>query len=298
MSLLWQLLEVEGVMRITCNVAKGGCGGSFEVTDSLLADYKDYVESGLSSGCPNTDCERIVSPEELHKLVTAVEKASEDAKSRPQVIGPVVWDGFPLTTPIIPEGRRKNGAKTGVCFRKIGEDEPDRPPTAEEIHRVQRYFAQGLDDGTDCPCCTRHARRQHRAFGCGPARWLIELVYLSDTGQAVHTGEILKALKGNNVSGSDATSILPLYGLIEAAEDPEMSHNPPPPSSRSHAQGRTSGFWVATKLGRAFALDKVKIPERVVTCLGVPEAFEGEGVSIKDALGKKFNYSEIMGRGK
>jgi len=33
-----------------------------------------------------------------------------------------------------------------------------------------------------------------------------------------------------------------------------------------------------------------------VTCLGVPEAFEGDAISIKDALGKKFNYDEIWGR--
>jgi hypothetical protein len=124
---------------------------------------------------------------------------------------------------------------------------------------------------------------------------LVELVYLSDKGQAVHTGEILKALKGSHISGSDATSILPLYGLIEPSIDPEAATNPPPPHSVSHAKGRTSGFWIPTKLGRGFALEKIKVPARVVTCLGVPEAFEGDPVSIRDALGKKFNYDEIMG---
>ncbi len=125
---------------------------------------------------------------------------------------------------------------------------------------------------------------------------MIEIVYLSDKGQPIHTGEVLKALKGHHISGSDATSVLPLYGLIEPAADPEALKNPPPPSSRSHAKGRTSGFWRPTKLGRAFALDKIKVPERIVTCLGVPEEFEGDPIGIRGALGKKFNYDEIMGR--
>jgi hypothetical protein len=283
-------------MKITCSVEKGGCGEKFTVTPELLTEYKQYAESGVSSGCPNSTCERLLTAEELHKLVTLVEKRREARKPQFKVLQGDPWPGFPLKTPITPEGRRKNGAKPGVSFKKIGEGEMDRPPTPTEVLRVQQEFAAGLDDGTDCPCCTRHARRQHRAFGCGPARWLIELIYLSDEGQAIHTGEILKALKGNNVSGSDATSILPLYGLIEGAEDPKAAVNPPPPSSRSHAKGRTSGFWRSTKLGRAFALDKVKVPERIVTCLGVPEAFEGDPISIKEALGKKFNYDEIMGR--
>ena len=120
------------------------------------------------------------------------------------------------------------------------------------------------------------------------------MVYLSDNGQAIHTGEIIKALKGNNVSGSDATSVLPLYGLIEPAADPKGGINSPPPSRAPRT--RTSGFWKPTKLGRAFALDKIKVPAKVVTCLGVPESFEGDLVSIKDALGKKFDYGEIMGR--
>jgi len=133
-------------------------------------------------------------------------------------------------------------------------------------------------------------------LGAGPARWLIELVYLSDQNQPIHTGEILKALKGHHISGSDATSVLPLYGLIEPAADPDGASNPPPPSSRANAKGRTSGFWRPTKLGRAFALDKVKVPERVVTCLGIPELFEGDPIGIRDALDKKFNYDEIRGR--
>ena len=283
-------------MKITCAAENGGCGQKFEVTDELLAEYKRYVASGVPSGCPNPECSRLLSVEELHTLVTHVEarrNPPEPASKAPQAD---LWPGFSLDVPIIPEGRRKNGAKPGVCFRRIAEGEQDRPPTPDEILRVQRHFASGLDDGTDCPTCTRHARRQHRALGCGPARWLIEIVYLSDSGQAIHTGEILKALKGNNVSGSVATSILPLYGLIVAAEDPEAVVNPPPPGSRTHPKGRTSGFWRPTKLGRAFALDRIKVPERIVTCLGVPEKFEGDPVSIKDALGTKFNYDAIMRR--
>lgn len=271
-------------MNIVCARDQGGCGHKFQVTGELLEKYRQCAEKNESSGCPNGLCTRVLGPDKLKKLVHLVDLKFEK------------WPGFPLKKPVVPTGRRKNGAVPGVSFKEIAKDRPDRPPTPEEILRVRRYFAGGLDDGTDCPCCTRHARRQHRALGCGPARWLIELIYLSEDGEARSTGEILKSLKGNNVSGSDATSILPLYGLIVAAPDPKTVENPPPPGSKNIPKGRTSGFWKSTKLGRAFALDKIKVPERIVTCLGVPEAFEGDPVSIKDALGKKFNYDEIMGR--
>jgi len=272
-------------MKITCTVEKGGCGQKFEMTAERLADYKRIAESGSLTGCPNAECSRTFQAADLVSLVAAVEKRSAPADPLP---------GFPLKKPIVPAGRRKNGATEGTNFREIAKRELDRAPTPEEILRVQRFFADNLEAGTDCPCCTRHAKRQYRPLGCGPARWLIEIVYLSDDGQAIHTGEIIKALKGNNVSGSDATSVLPLYGMIEPAKDPKEGVNPPPPSKARSK--RTSGFWRPTKLGRAFALGKIKVPAKVVTCLGVPEAFEGDPVSIQDALGKKFNYDEIMGR--
>lgn len=272
-------------MRLTCDVNKGGCGCKFDVTDELVETFRRLIEENKGGGCPNPECSRVLSPGTLACVVHLID--TKNGKADP-------WPGFPLSAPVVPDSRRKNGALPGVNFKKIAEKAPDRAPTPEEILRVQRYFAQQLEEGIDCPCCTRHAKRQRRLLGCGPARWLIELVYLSDKGQAIHTGEIIKSLKGNNVSGSDATSVLPLYGLIEAASDPAGGINSPPPSA-ARAK-RTSGFWRPTKLGRAFALDKVKVPAKVVTCLGVPEEFEGELVSIKDALGTKFNYAEIMGR--
>jgi len=274
--------------KITCAIENGGCGQKFEVTDELLARYRSCVENGLdTSGCPNTSCERVFTPEMCEKLIGLIVGQAAPIES-------TSYSGFPLKAPVVPEGRRKNGAMEGTNFQDIAKRELDRDPTPEEICRVQRFFAGNLEDGTDCPCCTRHAKRQYRPLGCGPARWLIEIVYLSDDGQAVHTGEIIKALKGNNVSGSDATSVLPLYGMIEPAPDPKEGLNPPPPSKARTK--RTSGFWKPTKLGRAFALNKIKVPAKVVTCLGVPESFEGDPVSIHDALGKKFDYAEIMRR--
>jgi hypothetical protein len=278
-------------VKITCHPEKGGCGQKWELSE-VEATFREHAQNNTTMPCMNTDCRRVVTVQELHQFVAALDKLQAKQQQPPAVR----WPGFPLARPVVPEGRRKNGARPGICFKQIGDEPLDRPPTQDEIRRVQRFFAQSLDGGTDCPCCTRHARRQHRALGCGPARWLIEIVFLSDKGQPIHTGTVLKALKGNNISGSDATSVLPLYGLIEPAEDPQVADNPPPPSSRAYAKGRTSGFWAPTELGRSFALDRVKVPERVVTCLGVPESFEGDLVSIKDALGKKFNYDEIMGR--
>ena len=154
-------------------------------------------------------------------------------------------DGY-LTTPIVPNKRRKNGALPGTVFPvPTGSIEH---PTPEEIARVRRFFAAGLDEGTDCPCCTRYAQRQHRSFGSGPARWLMEIVWLSSSngGDWVHTGACIKSIGGDNVSGSDATSILPLYGLIEEKDGGLAIER------EDGSKPRTNGYWRPTAWGQRF----------------------------------------------
>lgn len=123
-------------------------------------------------------------------------------------------------------------------------------------------------------------------------RWLIELVRQSPNGGWVHTAACLKALTGDNISGSDATSILPLYGLIEEKGDGLAVEAP------DGSKPRTNGYWRPTELGRRFVRLEVTVPRKVVTCLGVPERYEdvNDRVNCREALGKKFNYDEIMGR--
>lgn len=275
-------------MTLKCDPKLGGCGHLIAMA-AMLKWYQ--TASGGMFECPGVKladddvdhtgnrCGRSWSYDEVEVVI-------ERARPNP-------WPGFPLKKPIIPNGRRKNGAAPGMSFPvpvgQVGE------PTRDEIERVRRFFASRLDTGDDCPCCTRYAKRQHRVLGCGPARWLIELVYLYKD-DPIHTGQVIKNLKGANVSGSDATSVLPLYGLISPA--PAPSRKSIPPSERSKApKGRTSGYWRPTQLGRDFVFEKINVPERVVTCLGLPEAFEGIPVSIREALGKKFNYAELMRRG-
>jgi len=274
-------------MNITCDTAKGGCGSKFAMTDERLDDFRKAVEKNESRPCPNPGCKRVIASGAIRALVHHIDRIHGR---------PGLWPGFPHPKPVVPPGRRKNGAAPGVDFMELASAPLDREPTEAEIKRVQRYFARQLDEGSDCLCCTRYAQRQRRTLGCGPARWLMEIVYLSDKGQPIHTGTVLKNLKGNNISGSDATSVLPLYGMIEAAANPNASKNPPPPSATGLAKARTSGFWKPTSLGRDFVFDKVKVPAKVITCLGNPEAFEGEPVTIREALGKKFNYDELRSR--
>lgn len=208
--------------------------------------------------------------------------------------GMPIYTGFELRRPWQPSNRRKNGAAKGVSFDPAAGAASE--PTAEEIEKVRSYFASKLDEGIDCPCCTRFAQRQHRSFGCGPARWLIELVYLADDpDKFIHTGRVIKNLEGEKISGSDATSVLPLYGMIEEGDgETPLSHRRP--GAHGEPKGRTSGFWRPTRIGRAFIFDKIRVPAKIVTCIGVPESFEGPPVGIRDTLEKKFNYDEIMGR--
>jgi len=208
---------------------------------------------------------------------------------------------FPLPQPVQPSGRRKNAARPGVTFPPP-EPEDVVAPNPEEIQRMRVYFASELDDGTDCPCCTRYAQRQPRPLGKGPALWLLELVYVTDAelelpkGRVVvgrdvycHTRDILDRLPGG---GTDGTSVLPLYGFIKALADGYV----PPPDNPTAAKPRTNGFWTLTTLGRAWAMNEIRAPERVVTAVGNPERFLGGPWGIRDALGDGFDYDEALSR--
>jgi len=198
-----------------------------------------------------------------------------------------LYVGFPFQRPIVPTDRRKNGAAAEFSDY-IAESVHVAPPSTEQVEAVRRHYLANLDERADCPTCGRSAERQHRKLSSGMGLWLIELTKLSVGDVFVHTAEVLKSIGGNRVVGSDATSILPLYGLIEEGAIGDPGVDP--------GKGRTNGYWRPTSLGRQFVDGQVHVPARVVTCLSIPERFEGPAVNIRDVLAAKFSYEEAMGK--
>jgi hypothetical protein len=136
-----------------------------------------------------------------------------------------------------------------------------------------------LDDGVECPCCKGFVRRYKRKFNATMSRSLIWLVRAWET-------------NGNN--WVDVPKTAPRW-LVRSNQLPTvrwwgMVERPP---SGDSAQ-KHSGLWRPTQKGVDFAHGLIKVPERAVTFHGVVEDLVGQDVSVKETLGTKFDYGELM----
>lgn len=151
------------------------------------------------------------------------------------------------------------------------------------VTNLHERVMAGRDEGIDCEGCDRWAKRYPRTFHSSMAQWLIELVKLYK-GEFVSTKEVFAKIKGR---GSDASgySLLRHWGLIE-------------PMSEKGSEARKAGeagLWRPTQLGIDFVYAKAAIYEIAYIYNNICESFGGKQVTIHQALGKKFDYDEMMG---
>lgn len=159
------------------------------------------------------------------------------------------------------------------------------------IAESRAWVQARLDDGTTCPVCDQHAQRYYRTLNSGMARWLMVLARLSprhmprwvSTRDVIRHAATLRGF-GSSMGSGEAPSLLPFWGLIETkpSDDPAKKH---------------SGVWRPTEKGHAFVAGELAIPRRVVVYNNALERFDGTDATIRAALGKKFNYEELMGAG-
>jgi len=178
-----------------------------------------------------------------------------------------------------------------------GDDSAAASPATARINSLSKaraYVGEGLDDGVRCPCCGQFARRYRRKLNVGIARWLIALVRLHAADlewvhiawiAAVVGGEApasaLRRRIGASPIGSGDYAKARYWGLIEDRP------------SDSDAK-KDSGFWCITDKGRDFVKGTIRLPERVVIYNNECEGFDGDDISIYDALGNRFNYADLM----
>jgi hypothetical protein len=136
-----------------------------------------------------------------------------------------------------------------------------------------------VDEGQRCPCCSRFAKVYKRKINSGMARALIRMYRLPQTPEEwIH---LYRDVDPNRFGGTD-TPILRFWGLVEENEE-----------SSSLAK-KSNGLWRLTAAGRLFVRGETTMPKYARLydnrCLG----FAGPRISIRDALGDKFNYDELM----
>lgn len=127
-----------------------------------------------------------------------------------------------------------------------------------------------------CPTCSQHAKVYRRAITSTMAADLIRMWHAKgDEDGWMH----LPTALGHNTGD---TAKLAYWGLIE-----------PMPSTRTDGSPRT-GWWRLTFDGELFAQGKTLARKYVHVYDGRVQGASGELITIRDALGARFNYDELM----
>lgn len=134
-----------------------------------------------------------------------------------------------------------------------------------------------LDDGERCPCCTQRAQVYRRSIHSSMARGLIKL-YKRQPHIAFH--EIALFMEHRELADF---AKLAYWGLVEEQ-----------PSLREDGSNRT-GFWKITDLGLDFVEGRVTVAKHARVYDGRCLGLAGPDVAIKDCLGRRFSYAELMG---
>ena len=149
------------------------------------------------------------------------------------------------------------------------------------IEDAKRYIERHRDTGLRCPCCNSFLKVYKRKMHQEMAYLLIRLykLRLSD----YHHTNTLVALTGEFRFRGGDWALLRHWGLIE-----KMPKNP-------LEDKKSSGFWRITTMGKLFVEGVAKMPSHVMIYNGDFVRFDGHHVSIRECLGKRFSYEELLG---
>lgn len=173
-------------------------------------------------------------------------------------------------------GATTSGKGDGPLFDGPNGGEP--PRYGETLAAARERVQKSLDEGIVCPCCDQYARVYQRQIYRRMALWLIWAVKENEREPRwLGVEECPRAARGGD------TAKLRYWGLII-----EQDHDP------ADRYKRTSGLWKPTESGRQFAYDRIRVPKYCAVYNGEPLDFSSETASIRDALGREFNYDELM----
>lgn len=134
------------------------------------------------------------------------------------------------------------------------------------------------DKGFICPCCGSFVKRYKRKLNSNMALVLIHL-YRAGIKDFIHVEQFMSY---KNLPRSGDFHKLVHWGLLDkkiAKRDDGSNRN---------------GYYKLNDRSIEFVLGRYKCQEKAIIYNGKLEGFEGELITIKDALGDKFNYNELM----
>ena len=149
-------------------------------------------------------------------------------------------------------------------------------PPETPLGEVMDWLAANVEEGVQCPCCEQHAKVYKRKLNSGMARSLVWLVINTSPGEWI---EISHA--PNFIHKNREHSKLAHWGILEqqACDDTKK---------------KDSGIWRVTDFGRDFAHERATTFSHVYLYNNHVLGFTTERVTVVDALGKDFDFQELM----
>lgn len=142
------------------------------------------------------------------------------------------------------------------------------------LHQLRTWLLGKAEEGAACPLCQQHVKIYKRKLNSGMARSLI-MMYRAGGLDYVHLPTTIG-------SRSREEGKLRYWGLVEE----EIARRP---------DGGRAGYWRVTRVGELFVKGETTVYSHARVYNGRCMGLFGEQVSIKDALGAKFSYDELMG---
>jgi hypothetical protein len=143
------------------------------------------------------------------------------------------------------------------------------------LSEAQQWLADRIKTGARCPCCNQYTKVYRRQINSGMARSLIAMYLHGPQGQWVHLPTQVGAR-------SREEGKLRYWGLVEEQLDIQR------------ADGGRAGYWRVTDAGRKWVTGNSTVPKFVAVYNNTVLRTFGDNISISDALGSKFNYTELM----
>lgn len=153
-----------------------------------------------------------------------------------------------------------------------------KPKLTDTLEQAKQYTRKHWQEGVRCPCCNQLVKLYKRPLYGTIAVNLIRLYKLSH--RDFH--HITKILLPNSSGGGDFAKLI-YWGLVE-----EQPKDPDDPTAR------TSGMWRITQKGIDFVTGNALVYSHALIYDGQFLGMAGKEVGIKEILGKKFNYEELM----
>lgn len=129
--------------------------------------------------------------------------------------------------------------------------------------------------GCVCPACGRFAKVYRRRLNSTVAKQLIHLYRSGGDKDFIHSKHFV-----NGTGVGDLTKAK-YFGLLESAPNDNQSK-------------KTSGLWRLTEDGVDFVRGDITIPQYVMIYNDEVLGFSENDVFIKDSLGDKFDYQQLM----